>query len=64
MKYHIHIYKISKKYEIDIKEENEVKAKLKAIKFYKEKRSKLKVVEPDCNIIVLAFNKDEKDNKR
>jgi len=63
MKYHIHIYEVKSKYEIDIEEENSRKAKEKAIEIYKTNKEKLKKCEKDCNIIVFAYEKNKNSEK-
>jgi len=56
MKFHIHIYEVKSKYEIDIEANNPIEAKTKAIEMYKTNKEKLIKCEKDCDIIVLAFN--------
>ena len=58
MTYHVHIYEVKNKYEVDINENSQKEARAKAIKIYKEEKNKLKRVSSDCNIIVIAFKVD------
>ena len=51
--YHIHIYKVETKYEIDIEAKNEILAKEIALEM--AKNNKLKECEKDCNYIALDF---------
>lgn len=53
-KYHVHVYKVIGKIEIDIEAETEIIAKTKALKLVK--KSKLNTfIKSDCNYIALAF---------
>lgn len=64
MKYHVHVYEVKRKYEVDVEERSELEAKLRAIELYNNKRAKLKEVDLDCRVIVLAFDKGEEDEVR
>jgi len=64
MKYHVHVYEVKKKYEVDLEGKDEVEARLKAIELYNNKRAELKEVDLDCRVIVLAFDKGEEDEAR
>jgi len=59
MKYHVHVYEVKKKYEVDLEGKNEVEARLKAIELYNNKRAELKEVDLDCRVIVLAFGRED-----
>ena len=56
MKYHIHIYEVKRKLELDVEADNELAAKQRAIALYNANKNALLQVESDCRIIVLAFN--------
>jgi len=61
VKYHVHVYEVTRKYEVDLEGKDEVEVRLKAIELYNNKRAKLKEVGLDCKVIVLAFDKGEED---
>jgi len=48
---------------VDLEEENELAAKQKAIALYNSEKTALHEVEPDCSIIVLAFNMETRDEQ-
>jgi len=56
MKYHIHIYEVKRKFELDVEASNELAAKQEAIALYNSNKNALNEVDSDCRIIVLAFN--------
>ena len=60
-KFHIHIYEVKRKYEVDLEESDPLEAKKKAIEIYDKAREKLKEVDLDCRIIVLAFDEEGGD---
>lgn len=52
MKYHVHIYSVSEKREIDVEAETEIEAKTQALN---AQDSETKVVMDDCRRIAIAF---------
>ena len=59
MRYHVHVYEVKKKYEVDLEGEDEVGVRLKAIELYNNKRAELKEVDLDCRVIVFSFVLEE-----
>jgi len=56
--YHVHLYQVVKKFEVDVEAVNGEQAKAKAIGLWREK--KLKEVPSDCKVITFTFeNKGE-----
>ena len=52
-KYHLHIYKVVEKYEVDLEAESSVKAKDQALELVKD--DKIKSTDADCNYIVFDY---------
>ncbi len=52
-KYHLHVYKVVTKYEIDLEAESSVEAKNHALELVKD--NKLKSIDSDCNYIVFDY---------
>jgi len=51
--YHLHVYKVMEKYEVDVETESSIDAKTKALELVKE--GKVKPIESDCNYIVFDY---------
>lgn len=58
-KYHVHIYKVIEKMEIDTLAYNEIKAKEMALEAAKQ--GILKAIEPDCNLIAIEYEIVDKE---
>ena len=52
-KYHLHVYKVVDKYEVDIEAESGVDAKNKALELVKD--NKMEPIDSDCNYIVFDY---------
>ena len=51
--YHLHVYKVVEKYEIDLEAESSVDAKNKALELVKD--NKIESIKSDCNYIVFDY---------
>ena len=51
--YHLHVYKVVEKYEVNTEADSSVDAKNKALELVKD--SKVKPMESDCNYIVFDY---------
>ncbi len=59
-KFHVHVYEIARKMEVDVDAKTEVDAKTHALRLAKE--NALATVKSDCKFISLSFEMDEKGN--
>ena len=53
--YHLHVYKVVEKYEINLEAGSSVEAKNKALELVKN--NKIESIESDCNYIVFDYQK-------
>jgi len=53
MKYHVHVYRVANKSEIDVKAKNRAEAMSKAIE--KKKLNRLPIDFPDCDYVAVVF---------
>ena len=56
MKYHVHVYEVERKYEIDLEGETGMDVRKKAIEIYYGEKEGLKEVPLDCRVIVFVFD--------
>ena len=56
MKYHVHVYEVERKYEIDLEGETGMDVRKKAIEIYYGEKERLKEVPLDCRVIVFVFD--------
>lgn len=59
MKYHVYIYEVFKKYEVDLEAKTEEEASTKSFQLAVQSKNNLKEVENDCTYISFPYKKGD-----